>query len=73
MGQLKRLNHFGFVRGLVQMAPLVEFSVSGIQVSVHGRMEALSSTTNFTLSATTYNGKYDAWEPLIEPCDTFVR
>jgi vacuolar protein sorting-associated protein 13A/C len=55
------------------MAPLVEFSVSGIQASVHGRMEALSSTTNFTLSATTYNGKYDAWEPLIEPCDTFVR
>ncbi|CAM6084054.1 unnamed protein product [Calypogeia fissa] len=55
------------------MAPLVDLSVSGITVSLKGRMEAISSTANFSLSASTFNGKNNFWEPLIESWDGHVR
>jgi hypothetical protein len=55
------------------MAPILDFSVTSIQASLHGCMEAFSMETNFALSSSTYNGRYSAWEPLIEPCDTKVR
>jgi hypothetical protein len=58
---------------LEQMAPILDFSVTSIQASLHGCMEAFSMETNFALSSSTYNGRYSAWEPLIEPCDTKVR
>ncbi|KAJ7562087.1 hypothetical protein O6H91_03G054700 [Diphasiastrum complanatum] len=55
------------------MAPLLNISIDGIMASVHGRSNSLSSTANFSLVATTYNGKCDAWEPLIESLDGFIR
>lgn len=55
------------------MAPLLDFSLSAITLSLHGRVEAFSSAANFSMSAITYNGKYDVWEPLVEQCDGFVR
>jgi hypothetical protein len=58
---------------LEQMAPILDFSVNSIQASLHGCMEAFSMETNFALLSSTYNGRYSAWEPLIEPCDTKVR
>lgn len=58
---------------LLQMVPLLNVSLSGVNASSHGRMDALSSTLNFSLTAMTYNGKCYAWEPLIEPFDGVVR
>ncbi|KAG0604101.1 hypothetical protein M758_10G145000 [Ceratodon purpureus] len=55
------------------MTPLLDLSITGIQASMHGRMEAFSTGVNFALTATTFNSKFDVWEPLIEPCDAFVR
>jgi hypothetical protein len=57
----------------LQMAPLLDFSITGIQASLHGRLEALSATVNCSLTATTYNSKFDVWEPLVEPCTAFIR
>ncbi|KAG0557949.1 hypothetical protein KC19_11G167800 [Ceratodon purpureus] len=55
------------------MAPLLDLSITGVQASLHGRMEAFSTVVNFSLTSTTYNSKFDVWEPLIETCDAFVR
>jgi vacuolar protein sorting-associated protein 13A/C len=55
------------------MTPLLDLSITGIQASLHGRMEAFSTAVNFALTATTFNSKFDVWEPLIETCDAFVR
>jgi len=55
------------------MTPLLDLSITGIQASLHGRMEAFSTVVNFSFTATTFNSKFDVWEPLIEPCDAFFR
>jgi hypothetical protein len=55
------------------MAPLLDLSITSIQASLHGRMEAFSTVVNFSLTSTTYNSKFDVWEPLIETTDAFVR
>lgn len=55
------------------MAPLLNWSISGIQVGLHGRIEAFSTVVNFSLAATTYNSRFDVWEPLIETSDALVR
>ncbi|KAK9266873.1 hypothetical protein L1049_027132 [Liquidambar formosana] len=55
------------------MVPLFNISLSGIGFSLHGRREYLNSTVSFSLSARSYNDKYEAWEPLVEPVDGFVR
>ncbi|KAL2636221.1 hypothetical protein R1flu_007700 [Riccia fluitans] len=55
------------------MAPLVDVSLSGITGSLHGRMEAMNCIANFTLSAGSFNGKYRAWEPILEPWDGRIR
>lgn len=55
------------------MVPLFNISLSGVAFRLHGRSGCLNSTVNFSLSARSYNDNYDAWEPLIEPFDGFVR
>lgn len=55
------------------MAPLLDVSITGVQASLHGRMEAFSTVLNFSLTTTTYNSKFDVWEPLVEPCVAIVR
>ncbi|KAK9984845.1 hypothetical protein SO802_034370 [Lithocarpus litseifolius] len=55
------------------MVPLFNISFSGIGFSLHGRTDCLSSTVNFSLAAQSYNDKYEAWEPLVEPVDGFLR
>ncbi|XP_065619172.1 uncharacterized protein LOC112023786 [Quercus suber] len=55
------------------MVPLFNISFSGIGFSLHGRTDCLSSTVNFSLAAQSYNDKYEAWEPLVEPVDGLLR
>ncbi|KAJ4957745.1 hypothetical protein NE237_024856 [Protea cynaroides] len=55
------------------MVPLFNVSLSGIGFTLRGRSGYLNSTVNFSLAARSYNDKYDAWEPLVEPLDGFVR
>lgn len=55
------------------MVPLFNISLSGIGLSLHGRPEYLNSAISFSLAARSYNDKYEAWEPLVEPVDGFLR
>ncbi|XP_058190168.1 uncharacterized protein LOC131307586 isoform X5 [Rhododendron vialii] len=55
------------------MVPLFNISLSGIGLSLHGRPEFLNSAISFSLAARSYNDKYEAWEPLVEPVDGFLR
>ncbi|KAF7828516.1 Vacuolar protein sorting-associated protein 13C [Senna tora] len=55
------------------MVPLFNISLIGIAFGLHGRTEYLSCTVSFSLSARSYNDKYEAWEPLVEPLDGFLR
>ncbi|XP_020672034.1 uncharacterized protein LOC110092030 [Dendrobium catenatum] len=55
------------------MVPLFNVSLSGIGFNLHGRPDYMNSTVSFSLAARSYNDKYDAWEPLIEPMDAFLR
>ncbi|XP_039123130.1 uncharacterized protein LOC120259563 isoform X5 [Dioscorea cayenensis subsp. rotundata] len=55
------------------MVPLFNISLSSIGFSLHGRPDYLNSTVSFSLAAKSYNDKHDAWEPLIEPMDGFLR
>lgn len=55
------------------MVPLFNVSLSGIGFNLHGRPYYMNSTVSFSLAARSYNDKYDAWEPLIEPMDAFLR
>ncbi|CAL0314336.1 unnamed protein product [Lupinus luteus] len=55
------------------MVPLFNVSSSGITFSLHGRTGYLSCTASFSFAARSYNDKYEAWEPLVEPVDGFLR
>ncbi|GAV77402.1 PH domain-containing protein/DUF946 domain-containing protein/DUF1162 domain-containing protein/Chorein_N domain-containing protein, partial [Cephalotus follicularis] len=55
------------------MVPLFNISLSGIGFSLHGRTAYLNSTISFSMTARSYSDKYEAWEPLVEPVDAFLR
>ncbi|CAN1333900.1 Intermembrane lipid transfer protein VPS13 [Linum perenne] len=55
------------------MVPLCNVSLSGLVIGSHGRADYSNSTASFSLAARSYNDKYEAWEPLIEPVDVFLR
>ncbi|CAH8391411.1 unnamed protein product [Eruca vesicaria subsp. sativa] len=55
------------------MVPLVNVSLSDISFGLLGKTNFTKSTINFSLAARSYNDKYEAWEPLIEPADGFLR
>ncbi|KAL2348225.1 hypothetical protein Fmac_002225 [Flemingia macrophylla] len=55
------------------MVPLFNISLSGITFSLHGRTGYLNCTVGFSVAARSYNDKYEAWEPLVEPVDGFLR
>lgn len=55
------------------MNPLFNIAISSIAFSLHGRPDYLKSTVSFSLAARSYNDKCDAWEPLVEPTDGFLR
>lgn len=55
------------------MVPLVNVSLNNISFGLLGKTDYTNSTINFSLAARSYNDKYEAWEPLIEPADGFLR
>ncbi|ONK73416.1 uncharacterized protein A4U43_C04F31270 [Asparagus officinalis] len=55
------------------MVPLFNISLSSVAFSLHGRPDYWNSTVSFSLAGRSYNDKYDAWEPLVEPTDGFLR
>lgn len=55
------------------MVPLFNVSLSGVRFSLHGRRDTMNSTVDFSLAARSYNDKYEAWEPLVEPVDGVLR
>ncbi|GMN21548.1 hypothetical protein TIFTF001_040051 [Ficus carica] len=55
------------------MVPLFNVSLSGVGFSLHGRRDYMNSTVGFSLAARSYNDKYEAWEPLVEPVDGVLR
>lgn len=57
----------------LQMVPLVNLSLNNISFGLLGKTNYTKSTINFSLAARSYNDKYEAWEPLIEPADAFLR
>lgn len=57
----------------LQMVPLVNVSLNNISFGLLGKTDYTNSTINFSLAARSYNDKYEAWEPLIEPADGFLR
>lgn len=57
----------------LQMVPLVNLSLNNISFGLLGKTNYTKSTINFSLAARSYNDKYEAWEPLIEPADGFLR
>ncbi|GMH29787.1 hypothetical protein Nepgr_031630 [Nepenthes gracilis] len=55
------------------MVPLFNISLSGIRFGLHGRPDNLNSNIKFSLVARSYNDKNEAWEPVVEPADGFLR
>ncbi|KAL8053513.1 hypothetical protein ABFS82_05G077000 [Erythranthe guttata] len=55
------------------IVPLCNVSLSGIGFSLRGRPDFLNSNVTFSISARSYNDKYDSWEPLIEPVEGSLR
>ncbi|XP_019086561.1 PREDICTED: uncharacterized protein LOC104718635 [Camelina sativa] len=55
------------------MVPLVNISLNNISFGLLGKTDYTNSTINFSLAARSYNDKYEAWEPFIEPADAFLR
>lgn len=55
------------------MVPLCNLSLSGIGFNYHGKADFLNSSVTFSLDVRSFNDKYDAWEPLIEPVDGTLR
>lgn len=58
---------------MLQMVPLFGSSFDNVSFSLHGRPDYLNAAVSFLFAARSFNDKYDAWEPLIEPMDGFVR
>ncbi|KAH9610754.1 hypothetical protein KSS87_017342 [Heliosperma pusillum] len=55
------------------MVPLFNVSFSGIGFNLQGRPNYLNSSVNFSLVASSYNDKYESWEPVVEAVDGFLR
>ncbi|KAL9231233.1 hypothetical protein vseg_006486 [Gypsophila vaccaria] len=55
------------------MVPLFNVSLSGIGFSLHGKPNYLNSNVNFSLAVSSYNDKYESWEPVVEAFDGFLR
>ncbi|KAK9698879.1 hypothetical protein RND81_08G137700 [Saponaria officinalis] len=55
------------------MVPLFNISLSGIGFSLHGKPNYLNSCVNFSLVVSSFNDKYESWEPVVEAVDGFLR
>ena len=55
------------------MSPLVDVTLHGVRMSAGGSGGALDGHMGFRAAASSYNGKMDAWEPLVESWEGFLR
>ncbi|XP_024524741.1 uncharacterized protein LOC9654875 isoform X2 [Selaginella moellendorffii] len=72
-GEIRRVSATIFDDFGGMVAPLVNVSLNGLTGSVHGTPDAMESTAHFSMVATSYNGRCDAWEPLVEQTEGYVR
>lgn len=59
------------LRGMV--TPLVDNTLTNINLAAHGRPEALNVVVVSSVAASTFNPQLEAWEPLIEPFDGIFK
>ena len=64
-------NLFYFV--LVQMTPLVNTTITNINLAAHGRLEAMSAVIITNMAASTFNTQLECWEPFIEPFEGIFK
>ncbi|CAM6102066.1 unnamed protein product [Calypogeia fissa] len=55
------------------MTPIVDVTVTNINLAAHGRAEAFSIVVITAIAASTFNVRLEAWEPLIEPFDGIIK
>jgi vacuolar protein sorting-associated protein 13A/C len=55
------------------MTPIVDVTVTNINLAAHGRAEAFSVVVLTSIAASTFNVRLEAWEPLIEPFDPIIK
>lgn len=62
---------FDDLRGLV--TPLVDVTMTSINLAANGRTEAFNAVCVASLAASTFNTQLEAWEPLIEPFEGIFK
>ncbi|CAL9040995.1 unnamed protein product [Musa banksii] len=55
------------------MTPLVDATVTNMNLATHGRLEAMNAVLICSIAASTFNRQIEAWEPLIEPFDAILK
>eukprot|EP01018_Ginkgo_biloba_P025446 Gb_15429 [translate_table: standard] len=55
------------------MTPIVDNTITNINLAAHGRAEALNVVVVSSVAASTFNPQLEAWEPLIEPFDGIFK
>ncbi len=58
---------------MIQMTPLVDWTITNINLAAHGRMEAMSAVVVTSMAASTFNTQLESWEPLIEPFEGIFK
>eukprot|EP00850_Spirogloea_muscicola_P018627 SM000173S02996 [mRNA] locus=s173:28246:52241:- [translate_table: standard] len=53
--------------------PVVDLTVTALNVAAHGRPEALNAVAVTSLAASTFNTQLDTWEPLLEPFEGIFK
>lgn len=57
----------------LQMTPLVDLTITSINLAAHGRMEAMSAVVITNMAASTFNTQLESWEPFIEPFEGIFK
>ncbi|ONK67151.1 uncharacterized protein A4U43_C06F16540 [Asparagus officinalis] len=55
------------------MTPLIDMTITNINLASHGRLEAMNAVLICSIAASTFNGQLEEWEPLVEPFDGIFK
>lgn len=66
---MSKLLHFD----VIQMTPLINTTITNINLAAHGRLEAMSSVIITNMAASTFNTQLECWEPFIEPFEGIFK
>ncbi|KAG0568137.1 hypothetical protein KC19_7G189300 [Ceratodon purpureus] len=55
------------------MTPLVNTTITNINLAAHGRLEAMSAVIITNMAASTFNTQLECWEPFIEPFEGIFK